>query len=339
MPCSSLHGDGSPTVCRAPWEVHGTNLCQPPQKPSETRKMIVMIIMELPVCQRLPALTCCSPGTWDKSLHICAWVSASVKIGLHNNLTSWVPVSSAQLTKGETEAQGCCLDLVDGHTARGWRSWGLYPGSQAPEQMSGMQMLAIFQGSGLLQGCAPGQKISGRMETHSPGWRGRGSGATTSSPGLLPATGSSVGRWVHGLAAPSGDQGQITSSVGTTFSWKQTPARIPHTGPFNMGPQWPRGQSLQPQSDKRIRKEAQRTFLTLEKQMTHQSTATRRSLTCWGWSQPAPHPRAVALNQPGFLQGQSQGRQPQSPRWMRQFTDLLSFVPTIAQGDRNDKLC
>lgn len=298
-----------------------------------------MIIMELPVCQRLPALTCCSPGTWDKSLHIRAWVSASVKIGLHNNLTSWVPVSSAQLTKGETEAQGCCLDLVDGHTAKGWRSWGLYPGSQAPEQMSGMQMLAIFQGSGLLQGRAPGQKISGRMETHSPGWRGRGSGATTSSPGLLPATGSSVGRWVHGLAAPSGDQGQITSSVGTTFSWKQTPARIPHTGPFNMGPQWPRGQSLQPQSDKRIRKEAQRTFLTLEKQMTHQSTATRRSLTCWGWSQPAPHPRAVALNQPGFLQGQSQGRQPQSPRWTQQFTDLLSFVPTIAQGDRNDKLC
>lgn len=291
------------------------------------------------MCQRLPALTCCSPGTWDKSLHIRAWLSPSVKIGLHNNLTSWVPVSPAQLTKGETEAQGCCLDLVDGHTAKGWRSWGLYPGSQAPEQMSGMRMLAIFQGSGLLQGRAPGQKISGRMETHSPGWRGRGSGATTSSPGLLPATGSSVGRWVHGLAAPSGDQGQIASSVGTTFSWKQTPARIPHTGPFNMGPQWPRGQSLQPQSDKRIGKEAQRPFLTLEKQMTHQSTATQRSLTCWGWSQPAPHPPAVAVNQPGFLQGQSQGRQPQSPRWTRQFTDLLSFVPTIAQGDRNDKLC
>ena len=166
----------------------------------------------------------------------------------------------------------------------------MYPGSQAPEQMSGMRMLAIFQGSGLLQGRAPGQKISGRMETHSPGWRGRGSGATTSSPGLLPATGSSVGRWVHGLAAPSGDQGQIASSVGTTFSWKQTPARIPHTGPFNMGPQWPRGQSLQPQSDKRIGKEAQRPFLTLEKQMTHQSTATQRSLTCWGLEPACPPP-------------------------------------------------
>lgn len=89
--------------------------------------------MELPACQMLPAFKCCSRGIWDKSLHIRAWVSPSVKIGLHNNLTSWVPVSSAQLTEEETEARGCCLDLVDGHTAKGWQSWGLYPGGQAPE--------------------------------------------------------------------------------------------------------------------------------------------------------------------------------------------------------------
>lgn len=68
---------------------------------------------------------------------------------------------------------------------------------------------------------------------------------------------------MHGLAVPSDDQGQVASSAGTTFSWKQTPARIPHMGPFNMGLQWPRGQPLQPQSDRRIRKEAQRQFLTL----------------------------------------------------------------------------
>lgn len=84
-----------------------------------------------------------------------------------------------------------------------------------------------------------------------------------SALGLLTAAGSSIGPWVHGPAVPSGDQDQIASSVGTTFSWKQTPVRIHHMGPFNMGPQWPRGQSLQPQFDKRIRKEAQRQFLTL----------------------------------------------------------------------------
>lgn len=103
-----------------------------PHRSSEMRKVIVTI-MELPACQMLPAFKCCSRGIWDKSLHICAWVSPSVKIGLHNNLTSWVPVSSAQLTEEETEARGCCLDLVDGHTAKGWQSWGLYPGGQAPE--------------------------------------------------------------------------------------------------------------------------------------------------------------------------------------------------------------
>ena len=104
-----------------------------PHISSEMRKVIVTIIMELPECQMLPAFKFCSRGIWDKSLHIRAWVSPSVKIGLHNNLTSWVPVSSAQLTEEETEARGCCLDLVDGHTAKGWQSWGLYPGGQAPE--------------------------------------------------------------------------------------------------------------------------------------------------------------------------------------------------------------
>lgn len=94
---------------------------QPSQKPSEIRKIVVVIIMELPVCHTLPALACYSQGIWDKQLHIRAWISPSVKIGLHN-LMSWVLVSSAQFTEKETEAQGCCLDLVDGHTAKGWRS-------------------------------------------------------------------------------------------------------------------------------------------------------------------------------------------------------------------------
>ena len=104
-----------------------------------------------------------------------------------------------------------------------------------------------------------------------------------SAPGLLPAEGGSMGPWVHSLAVPSGDQEQTASSAGTTFSWTRTPARIYHLGPFNMGPQWPRGQSLQPQFDKRIRKEAQRNgSLPLEKQTACQSIAIRRSLTCWG---------------------------------------------------------
>ena len=154
-----------------------------------------------------------------------------------------------------------------------------------------------------------------------------------SAPGLLPAEGGSMGPWVHSLAVPSGDQEQTASSAGTTFSWTRTPARIYHLGPFNMGPQWPRGQSLQPQFDKRIRKEAQRNgSLPLEKQTACQSIAIRRSLTCWG--------RAglplQAVNQPGFPQGESRGKYPQILRWTRQPADILSFVPTITQQDEND---
>lgn len=146
-----------------------------------------------------------------------------------------------------------------------------------------------------------------------------------SALGLLTAAGSSIGPWVHGPAVPSGDQDQIASSVGTTFSWKQTPVRIHHMGPFNMGPQWPRGQSLQPQFDKRIRKEAQRQFLTLREADGTPKHCDSEKPHLLGL-EPAcpPPPPTVAVNQPGFLQGQSQGRQPQSPRWTRQSTDLLS---------------
>lgn len=140
-----------------------------------------------------------------------------------------------------------------------------------------------------------------------------------SALGLLPAAGSSIGPRVRRPAVPSGDQEQIASSVGTTFSRKQTPAGIHHMRPFNTGPQWPRGQSLQPQFDTRIRKEAQRQLLTLREAdgtPEHRGSEKPRLLVL----EPAgPPPPAAAVNQPGFLQGQSQGRQPQSPRWTRTF--------------------
>ena len=98
-----------------------------------------------------------------------------------------------------------------------------------------------------------------------------------SALGLLPAAGSSIGPRVHRPAVPSGDQEQIASSVGTTFSWTQTAARIHHMRPFNMGPQWPRGQSLQRQFDQRIRKEAQRQLLTLrEVDGTHKHSGSEK---------------------------------------------------------------
>lgn len=48
-------------------------------------------------------------------------------------------------------------------------------------------------------------------------------------------------------------------------------------------------------------------------------------------------PSSVAVSQPGFPQGEGQGKYPQILRWTWQPADILSFVPTITQQDENDE--